>query len=674
MATQSKLTLLLELKNKLFNNALMKTKQKLTKNTNKMKKQLDSLKVKSLMVFKEMRNEIPLFGRALDVLGNPYLLIIAGIISLGVLMSKATTQAKLFNKEFRQIQNLNFDKSGASIQKYKNSIRDAAFEMGTNLQDSTRAFYDLQSATGLYGKSAELVFKKVAKYSVATGANLNESVNATTKAMKAFGLGVDDIDGYLTSNAKAVAAGITTYSELAKVQTEFGGAAAGAGQNIDTANKLFAVFTSIASSSATAATMTKSAFEGLTQANTVKGLKNIGISLYTADGKMRNLEKILTDVSEKFKTMTPEQIDQIINKIGGPEGLRNMFVKLKTDADGFKQTLDAFNNSSFDLDKAFNNAKRDLSVMSEILGSKFNTLMARLGERLIPMVISGINAIIPVLDFVYKNFDSIMDVIESIAIGAGVFAALKISMLATALVSGGLTGALAAVKFALFAIRFAIFQIPIVGWIALAISGLVLLYKKWDGFRAVIDASWAVIKSFFSNMWEGIKQVVKGMVGLISGAFKLVKAVIKFDFEGAKEGVDQMKQGFKDTAIGLVKTHPLGNIATNYKQYGDVAGKAFNKTIKEGKLKAKEEGELGVFTNSDNTESGNANVNPVSSQISKVTSSASNKPQTTNVNFESVITGGVHTAGTEMDGLAFEDMEEYLTSMMQRVIYNLRTT
>ncbi len=104
-------------------------------------------------------------------------------------------------------------------------------KLGLQLRILTKAHYDLQSATGLYGKEAEAVFKKVGQYSIATGASLGDSMNSTTKAMKAYGLGVKDIDALLASNAKTVQVGITTFDELARVQTDYAGAVSAAGQN-----------------------------------------------------------------------------------------------------------------------------------------------------------------------------------------------------------------------------------------------------------------------------------------------------------------------------------------------------------------------------------------------------------------------------------------------------------
>ncbi|PID88600.1 MAG: phage tail tape measure protein, partial [Bacteroidia bacterium] len=190
---------------------------------------------KMRMKFATLTKEVPLLGRALDMLQNPLILATAGVLALGSVAIKGVSSAERFDHAFTNIRNLNLDKSKDQLDTFRAKIRDASYEIGANLEKSTNAVYDLQSATGLYGDNAISVYKKVGRYSIATGADINEAMNSTTKAMKAFNLGVNDIDTLLESNAKTVQTGITTFDQLARVQTEYAGAAASASQGIDQA-------------------------------------------------------------------------------------------------------------------------------------------------------------------------------------------------------------------------------------------------------------------------------------------------------------------------------------------------------------------------------------------------------------------------------------------------------
>ncbi len=74
---KNSLTLVLKLKDKLFNNKLIKAQKNLRKTTDKMKGNVSRLKTDFLSNFKQMRSEVPLLGRAFDLLGNPYVHIFA---------------------------------------------------------------------------------------------------------------------------------------------------------------------------------------------------------------------------------------------------------------------------------------------------------------------------------------------------------------------------------------------------------------------------------------------------------------------------------------------------------------------------------------------------------------------------------------------------------------------
>ena len=674
MAKKSKLTLILELQNKLFNNKLMKAKRKLDKVTDKMGGKLNKFKMGFMKNFNDMRAEVPLLGRAFKLLGNPYVMITAGLLSVSVLYGKAIHQAKLFNHEFLQIQNLNLDKTQKSLDQYKKNIREAAFDTGQNLQQTATAFYDLQSATGLYGKQADTVFRKIAKYSTATGAELNDSINMTTKAMKAFGLTEKDIDKYLESNAKTVQTGIVNFKELARVQTEYAGAAAGAGQSVDTANKLFAVFTSITKDARIGATMTKTAFLGLTQESTIKGLKKIGIQLYDANGKMRDLGSILTDVKDKFKTMNSQQIDEIINKIGGPEGLRNMFIKLKTNAADFEKTMAAFDSSKYNLDKAFHNAKNDATVLSGVIRNKINVILARIGETALPTINKILRGIDVVLTWIWKHFDQIAEVVKSVGIAIGIVGGV---MLVSSVAAMGLSGALGMVTAGLVAIRVAIFNIPIVGWILLAVSAIVYLVRKTDGWR---------------KQWENLKAFFKDTMAIISTTIS-----IKWHdtIDGMLDKIDKLKIGF----YKLKNILGIGNKAENQKAINDI-GKQMTQRfmdqgirkqrlidLKQNRHKAqwllhwKKKKATGQDAGSDNpllqtdtsgsANGGNNNTNGGGgnngNQLTKVTGKAS-APRSITINIDALNKGDINVNKEHINEMSPKDLENFFTDMLMRVV------
>lgn len=149
----------------------------------------------------------------------------------------------------------------------------------------------------------------------------------------------------------------------------------------------------------------------------------------------------------------------------------------------------------------------------------------------------------------------------------GLFQGLKaLGAFVLSLVTGGATsatfatiasGAFGAFKLAATtacrAVSVAIMNIPIIGWIAAAITALIAIgayfWNTSAKFRAVLKGLWASFKTVFTGIGEMAKQVFGGIGDLIKAAFSL-------DGDGIKEALNRMKSGFAD--------------------YGSQVGKAFN--------------------------------------------------------------------------------------------------
>lgn len=649
MDGQAKVTLLLEMKNRV-KTGMSEAKKRVNQGVGSMKAKLSDLKNHHVAMFSAMRAQIPMFSSAMQALGNPYTLIIGGAIAAALFIGKATNAAADFNHEFLSIKQLNLDKSQKNLENYKDSIKSVAFETGQNLLDTTKAFYDIQSATGLFGQDVADITTKVGNYALVTGAKLPDAVNQTVKAMKAFKLEAGDIDHLLTANAKTIQLGITTYDELARVQTEFAGAAAGAGQNVDTANKMFAVFTSIAGNSATAATMTKSAFEGFTQAGTVKGIKSLGVEMYDVNNEMRDMTSILTDVATKFKTMDSKSIDEFIGKVGGPEGLRNMFIKLKTDADDLLGTFENYNSVQFDWAKAIKNAKGDFRTISGMAKNRLGVIMAEIGEKFLPLWVMALEKVNNVLSFVWDNFDTIVTVVTTI--GAGL-AFLKLRMIHLNLVTAANpVGA-------------------IVTGVVLLIAYITIAYKKFDKFGALMFAMMGPV-GMLVNMFLNIKTHWDSIVsaftegGIIAG-LKRIGLVI----------IDALVMPIQQ-ALQLISKIPGMSIA------GEWAGKVeqwrqnilgINTTKK---LHEEEPEGESPFSTQPSPFGGDATTtsagdDTLTNGVNKITGSAKQIKNIT-VNIDSFNKGGINTANTTLEKMQPDEIEQWMTNMFLRVVRNVETS
>lgn len=332
----------------------------------------------------------------LTALVNPIVLAGAAAAATAALLGKATTKAAEFQNVFLELKNLNLDKTRGEIDLLNKKVLDTAFATGRAPEAMSRAFFDIQSITGAYGDEVEKTASKIGLFSKAVKSDFNEQVTASAVAMKAFGFQADQMDKFLASSFKTVQVGKVTFEELARVQTDYAGAAVKSFQSFDSANQLFAVFTGKAKSAEEAATLTKSAFQDLFKDSTVTSFKKaLDINLFDPmTGLPKQLDQIVGEMNMKFKELggsSPEKLNALVNQFKGSEGLVALVGEAAFNGDAFLKTIEDFNRTDFNLDKALGNANQDLVAMREELDNRVNVLMIKLGQQILPIAIKAVS-------------------------------------------------------------------------------------------------------------------------------------------------------------------------------------------------------------------------------------------------------------------------------------------
>lgn len=658
----AKLQLLIELKQKL-NAGLDKAKTVVEKATGQMQTRLDSLKMHHIKAFKAMEDRIPGLKNAMELLRNPYVLLAASVVAVAVAFAQVSKEIMEFEHEFTNIRNLNLQKPRSELDAYRKTILDTALATGISHQQMATGFYDLQSSLNVYGKDAVRIATLVGNYSVATQADFTDSINATTKAMKAFGIGADGVKPLLESNAKTVQTGIVTFAELAKVQTEYAGAASAAGQSVDTANKIFAAFTSIAKNADVAANMTKTAFQGLADPKVLNQLDKYGVKVYDTSGNMLRLEDIIQATSNKMKLMNDMQFNKFMGDVGGPEGLTALFGKLRTGADDFFKTMDQFNNTKFDLDLALNNAKDDPMQLKILAANRWHTLMATIGVGLLPMLtraFEGLNNIILNLSDAWnwfsENGNIIKGVLGGISVGLAILHARMLAVSALQTVLAVKTGIVTAAQW-LWNVALSANPIGlIIVAIGALIGGLVAAYNKFDKFRAIIQGTWEVVKGFGTILKEYVIDRIKGLLSGIGSIANAVKLLFNRDFSGAW---DATKQGIADISganaakAALEKTKNLKGAFLN--QY----------TISMEQSKADKNADPTVDPTVDTETPKPDDPNPLGAMAQSIGGGGSTK--NTTINIDSFIKNFSPTHQS-FNNMSKDELERWMTEMFLRVV------
>ncbi|CAA0260508.1 phage tail tape measure protein [Tenacibaculum maritimum] len=488
---------------------------------------------------KEAASEIPYLGRGIELATNPIVAMGGALLFTIGVMGKAVNTAGEFNYQFLELQQLNLDKSVSEIDRLNRAVLDTAFSAGMNATKTAEAYYNLQSSTGKYGAEIDKTVVKLGNFSTVTKANFEALVNGAGKAIKIFKLSSEDMDSFLASSAKTVQMGVTTFDQLANVQVDYFGGAAAAGQGFDEANKLFAALTIAAKSPQEAATLTKTAFQGLIDPNVQKGLAKYGINLFDASGKMKKLDLITKNLVDRLKTMSDQQFSKFMGEVGGPEGLKTVLNTAKSNGEALLDTFKKFDNTKFDIDKALKNANGDFQTLKNLVGNRINVIMVRLGQQILPTIVRGLQwfneKLITISTWFQANKGIILDTLEGIGYGllayAGYWAIVNFSMMLT-------TGITALVTAGQWLLNVALSANPI-GIIIIAVVALVtaftLLWKRSETFRGTITGLWESLKTFGTVIKEFVIMRLKQMLKGISGIGKALMLFFKGDWKKAWE-------------------------------------------------------------------------------------------------------------------------------------------
>ena len=375
---QAKLELLLELKNRL-KAGLTTAKNSVLTSMKDMKSKLGDFTSANMQAFKGIADEIPVVGRALSLLANPYALAAAAALAFGAAAVKATQMS------------LQWEKSMAKVNVTAQLGRDELGSLSTQLR-----FVGSQMS-GEFMQVPE-AFNRI----ISAGLDVNQSMAALVPTLKAAKAGFTDIEtvaaagiGVMKSSGKDINVVYDTlFATLNKGNAEFkdiaqylpkvipGARLAGA-ELYETAGA-FAFLTSQGQTAEQSTTGLMNAFKALSDPRFTKGFKDIGVNVFD-NGKFRGILPIVTDLQKRMAGLNDEQAGLLIKTIGLDQEARMAFGTMIQNVDELKSTLDFVKNSTGQLDEAVKNSATSTEGWAKGW-NKVKFLAIEFGNLFVPIV------------------------------------------------------------------------------------------------------------------------------------------------------------------------------------------------------------------------------------------------------------------------------------------------
>lgn len=644
MAATSKMTLLIDLSEKLYNSKLGQMSRKFGQTVKKMK-----------MDFKEFTDQIPMLGGAMDLFSNKWVLLGAGLTGLIGGLGKATSMASDWHKQMAEI-NVTAELSKDELQGLSDKLLDIGTKNAAPLEEVPKAFSRIISA-GLDVNQSLEALEPTMRAAKAGFTDIETVASAGVATMMASGESINKVYDILFETVKE---GSANFKELAQYMPKITPLAKGLGYELSQTAGAFASL-----STKLSAEQSTTALQGIIRSLSderialgqmskdgayTSGFKALGIDVHDATGKIKPLTEIIGLLNEKMAGLTDKQRMQEFSKLGLDQMSTMGFQTLMQDLEGLEKATLATANAQGSLDKAYLDSLTPLEQWG-VAQNNLKATMIKIGEAILPMLAKAIQFITPLFEWIYKNVDWLIPVFGTFA---GVLGVVTVATWAwnaalaanpVGLIIAGVAALIALIvvaikKFDQWGAGILAFLGPI-GWLIIAIK---TLYKHWDSIKkaftdgGIIEGLKRIGMAILDMLLVPVQQLLE-ILSYIPGLGHLAQKgadVIK-EFRGKLQPSDNKKE---ETTEEPEEDNPF---SLNPKEVGA--------------------NPLGVTTNNANKQLGE--------QVSKVTGDASATKNIT-VNIGTMAQNTFEKGTTE--GLTWRQVEERMNDILLRVIRNAELT
>ena len=340
-----------------------------------------------------------------------------------------------------------------------------------------------------------------------------------------------------------------------------------------------------------------------------KLMDQIGFSMIDAEGNAKGLSDMIRDLTASTEGMTEAEKVATLGKLVGTEAVSGFLALMKAGPEAIDANTEALRNSGGAAAETAAQMKDGIGGALENLSGAFESLTIMIGDQLVPYVQAAAEWLAALAD----KFTGLSDGTQKfLVVGtaiAGIFSAIGAAIGIAMVVVGQIIGAMSALAGALgiaggagglLSAVFAALTGPIgiaIAAVAGVIAILALAYKNIESFREGVQTAWTKIKEAtviafeyvknaimkavaavlafikpeldkFKAFWdengkaimagvkvsfEAIVTIIKGVLGIIKGAFEIVWPVIVGMVKYAWETIKLVISSAIDIGLGVVQ-------------------------------------------------------------------------------------------------------------------------
>lgn len=438
------------------------------------------------------------------------------------------------------------------------TLEKAAREMGrTTRYGSTEAANALSYMSLAGWDTQQMVkgLKPVLNLASAGQMDLAQASDIVTDMMSMFGLEAEQAGRATDVFAVAQANSNTTVSQLGEALKKSGSAAAAAGQSLEDTSAVLGVLANNGIKGSEAGTALNAMFRDL-QAAAVNGKVAIGdtsVAVYDANGNMRSMVDIISDVEKATEGMTQEQKHNALASIFQQRSLKGMNTLLNSGSGELKKLQGELNNSTGAAqtmaDEMDNNLKGSFM--------KLKSAMEDIGIAISQMTSGPLKAIVNWANDLALNFQELSPRAQQLIV---IFGAVAAAIGPLLWIFGSIIQKIPAIiaGFKLLGLAFGAITSPVgivIAGITAIVGALIYLWKTNEQFREAVISTWTIIKAYAIQIWNGIKdgiqQAWEALITYLQPAIQAVADFVKDVWGGLVSWWQEHNEMFRQAATNV---------------------------------------------------------------------------------------------------------------------------
>lgn len=328
----------------------------------------------------------------------------------------------------------------------------------------------------------------------ASDLDLAAASDTVAVAMATFGLEANQATAIADSFVRAADASVTEVGELADALVNVGPTAAAFGWNLEDTNTALAILSERGIRGSEAGTALKSMMTNIMRPTdkVTETLRDLGVSLYDADGQMRDLPQIIADLENSLSGLSEEQRNTAIQTLAGTYGMKALNTLLAEGSDGWEDMEKAIGEAATAQDVALARTDTLAGSWEQFMGT-LETLAIQIGKPLIDDFIR------PAVEWLTDMFNVVSGKLDPKMAGL----AGTIGLVAVAI--GPLLSVLGAI-------------LSPVGLVIAAVVGLAAAWKNnWGGIRDALTEVWDnKIKPALAELWAWLQEQIPPAIAALS--------------------------------------------------------------------------------------------------------------------------------------------------------------